>query len=227
MAVTSSNNSLLSVVGDPRLKLLNGSTRQISDSKYNVAPLWTCGIHVTRDQKVVVGAVTTGTLFMGTGSQMVIVMDEKGIRVKQYELDNNKKPLFTFPYRITSTGDGNICVVDVLDSSYRGRVVVLGQAGNIVQIYNGHHDVNSPEKPFRPSGIVTTPANNIVVADCDNHTLHILSCAGAVFIYIMTDDVGIRFPYSLALSGQGHLYIGCATTDSVKAKLYQVQYSGL
>lgn len=226
MAVTSSNNVLLSVIGAPRLKLLNGNTRQISDSKYNVAPLWTCGIHVTRDRKVIIGAVTTGTLFMDTGRQMVIVINEEGTRVKQYELDNNKKPLFTFPYRITSTSNGNICVVDVLDKSYRGRVVVLAEAGNVVQIYNGHPDVNSLKKTFRPSGIVTTPGNNIVVADCDNHTLHILSCDGAIFTYIRTDDVGIRFPYSLALSGQGHLYIGCASTDSDKAKLYQVQFSG-
>ncbi|CAC5408262.1 UTP6 [Mytilus coruscus] len=112
-------------------------------------------------------------------------MDETGNRVREYEHDSNNKPLFSLPRRIvTSTSNGNIWVVDLYDKSFRGRVVVLGQAGNIVQIYTGHPDVN-----------------------------------------FQTNDEGMMFPYSLALSGPAQFYIGCATPEysppSAKAKLFK------
>lgn len=233
MAVYSTNSLLLSVHNETRVKLLNDRTLQISDSKYSTAPLFPHCLNISRDKKVIVGAVKSnakGQLFKSTGRRAVIVMDEEGNRVNQYEHDSNNEPLFTLPSKITSTNNGNICVADVLDESYRGRVVILGNTGNILQIYNGHSDIDSQDSPFRPTDIKTTPADNIIVANYYNHTLHILSCDGVLIKYIMTEDVEIFMPYSLALYGPEQLYIGCLSDESseefVKAKLYQVRYSG-
>lgn len=230
MAVTSSNNILISVDDETNLKLLNGITGQISDTQYNVAPLKTRGIHISGDQIFIIATKKLET-FTATRRSVVIIMDEEGNRVREYELDSNNKPLFSLPRKITSTGNGNIWVVDLYDKSLRGRVVVLGQAGNIVQIYTGHPDVNSWYRTFTPRGIVTTPADNIVVTDCNNDTLHILSCDGVFITYVRTDDLGIIDPYSLALSGPGQLYIGCSAISEIsrssdKAGLFKVQYSG-
>ncbi|CAG2256940.1 unnamed protein product [Mytilus edulis] len=221
IAVDSTNNILLSVQGESVLRVFNVTTKQISNSNYNVAPLITQGIHVTRERKVIIGCVTPEA----RGKQVVIVMDEAGNHVNQYDFDDNtKEALFTEPCRISSTSNGNICVVD-LDQSPVGRIVVLQQAGNIKQVYHGHQD-----RPFKPTDILTTPLDNIVVTDCYNHTLHILSCDGVFITYIKTEDLGITAPYCLAYSGSGTFYIGCSTRSewppSVQAKIFQVQYSG-
>ncbi|XP_052071261.1 uncharacterized protein LOC127709669 [Mytilus californianus] len=229
MTTNSNNNLLVSVSDESRLKILTKGSGQISRSKYNVEPLCTWGIHVTMNQKIIIGAKTPRSGYR-TGSRLVIVMDETGNNLQKYEHDKNNKLLFTLPYRITSTSNGNIWVVDVFDEDGSGRVVVLGQTGNIIRIYNGNPDVNSKERPFNPTCILTTPADNIIVADCLNHALHILNSEGTFVLYIRTDDEGIRLPHALALSGQGHFYIGCSTPKrspySVKANLYQVKYSG-
>lgn len=226
---TTNNNLLVSVSDESRLKILKKGSRQISQSNYNVQPLCTWDVHVTRDQKIIIGAKTLRSGYR-TGSQLVIAMDEKGSNLQKYEHDNNNKLLFTLPFRITSTSNGNIWVVDMLDEDGRGRVVVLGQAGNIIHIYNGHPEVNSKERPFNPTGLLTTPADNVIVADCLNHTLHIMNSDGTFLSYIRTDDEGIRLPHSLALSSEGHFYIGSSTPkrspNSVKAILYKVKYSG-
>ncbi|XP_071131047.1 uncharacterized protein [Mytilus edulis] len=221
MTVDSINNIFLSVQSSTRLKVINVITGQISDSIYNVAPFWTSGIHITKDQKVILGVVTPGR-------QMVVVMDEKGNHIKLYELDSTNKAIFTGPCRITSTKNGNIGVVDVLDTSCRGKIVVLGQTGSI-QIYNGHPNVNNQNTPFNPTGILTTPMDNIVVTDCNNHTLHILSCDGLFIAYFSTSlNVDIHLPYSLACSGPRYFYIGCSVGGygSMSTKLFKVQYSG-
>lgn len=230
IAVTSDNNLLLSLLGETKLRLFNVNTGQGSDCRYNVASMWTWGIHVTKDQKVIIGAASTP--FVHECRKVVIVMDEQGNRLTQYEHDNKNKPLFTLPHRITSTSNGNIWVVDHVELYGNGRVVMLQQTRSNVQIYDGHPDINSANKPFDPQDILTSPEDNIIVTDRNNHTLHILDHDGVIITYIKTDDVGIREPSSLTLSEPGYFYIGCefymkaANYEHVNAKLYEVQYSG-
>ncbi|CAG2227883.1 unnamed protein product [Mytilus edulis] len=53
------NNLLLSLLGDTKLRMFNVKTGQGLDSRYNVASMWTWGINVTMDQKVIIGAAST------------------------------------------------------------------------------------------------------------------------------------------------------------------------
>ncbi|CAC5421557.1 unnamed protein product [Mytilus coruscus] len=188
MPVTSSDNILLSV-GESSLKNLNEITGQLSDSKYNVAPMLATGVHVTTDQKVIIGAITQGAGFTGEGKRMVIVMDKEGKSLTEYEQDKHNKPLFTFPDKISCTRGGNICVIDRLDGSNTDRVVVLGQAGHIIGVYSGHPDINYPFIPFKPSDILTTTLHNIIIAD--KSMLHILNCDGQIISYCRMDFIGI------------------------------------
>ncbi|CAC5392952.1 unnamed protein product [Mytilus coruscus] len=245
MAKTHLNNILVTT-GETKLKLINTMTGQMTDDRYDVKPLYPISIHVTSDQKVMIGAMSPGELFPATGRRLVVVMDQEGKQLEEYEYDNHKKHLltlprfltgtkhnkrlFTYPRCITSTSYGNICVVDWLDDDGRGRVVVLALGGDIQGIYTGHADVNTGEKPFKPLGILATPSDNIVVPDMSNHLLHILTDQGQSITYFNLYDMGILFPYSLALSTSGNIFIGCASAkgspDTTKAKLYKLKYSG-
>ncbi|XP_052101131.1 uncharacterized protein LOC127735077 [Mytilus californianus] len=220
MATLPSNDVLLST-GKTTLQKLDIKTAKLTDTVYNVDPLPSTGIHITSGKKFIVGGYHS-TL----GKSAVFVINENGCHENVYEHDQHNQPLFTFPDCITSTSNGNIHVVD--RNQDRGRVVVLGQGGNIINTYPGNTNV-SKNKIFIPSRIVTTPRDNVIVLDKDAFCLHILTNAGQLITLYNTKDIGIVYPHSLAFTPTGQLFIGCCKPEGSKikdAKLYEVEISG-
>lgn len=218
------NNILVSSL-DTQLKTIDGRTQQVSSTVFNIAPLTSLYIHTTQDKKVLVSAISP------VRRCKVIVMDQAGNRLTEYENESNNKPLFTFAYSLTSTSKGHICIIDKLDEDFRGRVLVIGQGGTIKGIYTGHADVNTKDKPFTPLDILATPSDNILIADWEISVIHILNSDGEFISYCCVNNIGIQYPHSFALSTQGKLYIGCGngeeSPENHKAKLYEVEYSGV
>jgi glucose dehydrogenase len=62
------------------------------------------------------------------------MMDKEGVNEIIMDLDKNGKPLFSYPLDITSTRNGNIFVVDRLSNDSIGRVVVLSQNGEHIEL---------------------------------------------------------------------------------------------
>ncbi|XP_076078313.1 uncharacterized protein LOC143048507 [Mytilus galloprovincialis] len=225
VGMNASNNLLIVAGGETRLKIINSTTGQITDSNYDSTSFISfpqC-VHITNDQRIVVVIGERGK------QAAVILMDEDGRHLATYEQDSNKEQLFTDPKRVASTKKGNICVIDMVDSDHR-RVVVVGKDGELKQIYTGHPTINFDGKPFRPVCLLTTPADNIVIPDLFTSTLHVLNCDGNFIGYYNVHDIGIIYPCSLALSTEGHMYIGCSnkegSPETLKAKLYELEYSG-
>ncbi|XP_071170893.1 uncharacterized protein [Mytilus edulis] len=154
-------------------------------------------------------------------------MNRNGDHERVYEHDQHKQPIFTYLLRITSTSNGNIHVVD---GGVRGgiyRVVMLEQGGDIINIYTGDREINK-DIPFNPRDIVTTPRDNVIVADINTHTLHILNNAGTLVTCHKTSDINIVLLCSLVFTPTGQLYIECSTPKRCKAKdakLYEVTIS--
>ncbi|VDI02209.1 Hypothetical predicted protein [Mytilus galloprovincialis] len=149
----------------------------------------------------------------------------------------NMSPLHPIAVHITSDnkvlvacvqGIGNIHVVDEVSDHGRQRVVVLGQGGDIINIYTGDTEINK-DIPFIPADIATTPRDNVILDDVMTDTLHILNNAGLLMTYYKTSDINIMFPLSLAFSPTGQLYIGCSKSagrTTKNAKIYEVTISG-
>ncbi|XP_071153503.1 uncharacterized protein [Mytilus edulis] len=195
------------------------------ESNYDVRPYTSQSqpicVHITKDNRVIVGVVRET-------KAAVVVMGQDGGCLEKYEEDSNKEPLFTWPRLITSTINGNICVVDGKLSDC--RFLVLGKEGEIKQVYTGQPTINTEEKPFSPSDLLTTPADNIVVTDLLISTLHILNSEGKFIGYYNLNDIGIIYPCRLTLFTEGHMYLGCSnkkdSPETLKAKLYDLEYSG-
>ncbi|XP_052101129.1 E3 ubiquitin-protein ligase TRIM9-like [Mytilus californianus] len=222
MAVLPSNDVLLST-GKTKVQQLNITTGKLTDTVYNVDPLFSTDIHIVSDNKVVVGGN-----YDKLGRKAVFVMNDQGEHQTVYEHDQHNKPIFTYTKSITSTSNGNIHVADYNTDSDRGRVVVLGHGGGIINSYTGHTDVNK-DIPFIPVKIVATPRDNVIVVDMNSNYLHILTNAGQLLTFYNIKDIGIILPFSLAFTPTGQLFIGCtkpkgATTK--EAKLYEVNISG-
>ncbi|XP_063435616.1 uncharacterized protein LOC134716536 [Mytilus trossulus] len=224
MAVTQSNNLLLCPDGLGLQEVIS-STGKLTDTVCNLSPFHPTAVHITSDNKVLVGGNDRD--FLKQGRRVVILMNQNGDHERVYEHDQHKQPIFTYILRITSTSNGYIHVVDGSVRGDRYRVVVLKQGGDIINIYTGDTEINK-DIPFNPRDIVTTPRDNVIVADINTHTLHILNNVGTLMTCYKTSDINIVLPCSLVFTPTGQLYIGCCTPTRSKAKdakLYEVTIS--
>ncbi|XP_063431843.1 uncharacterized protein LOC134714487 [Mytilus trossulus] len=223
MAILPSNDILLCIEGESTLKQLNSITGELTDTVYNVNPFVCTAIHITSGNKVVVGGNDDEL-----GRTAVFVMNENGDHETVYEHDQLNQPILTYPQSITRTNNGNIHVADSEKASDQGRVVVLGQGGDIVNIYTGHTDINR-DIPFTPVRIVTTPRDNVIVVDVGTEVFHILNNTGQLFFHYDTKIMKRIHPYCLAFTPTGQLFIGCSKSSrgqENESRLYQVTISG-
>ncbi|VDI50159.1 Hypothetical predicted protein [Mytilus galloprovincialis] len=223
------SGDILMVTHGPVLKQISGRTGKITDSVYRVNKLFNTAIHVTKDGKVIVGVKDGGKSWPATGRRAIVVMNQKGDHETIYEHDKNNIRIFTYPESVTSTDNGNICVVDWLSDDCRGRVVVLSQDGDILQIFRGHPDINNESKPYRPMQIITTPSDNLIVTQLNLYIFYILNNCGHLITHCNVGEMSIQRPYSLCFTKTpGQLYIGCTKVagSSDKGKLFEVNING-
>ncbi|VDI38206.1 Hypothetical predicted protein [Mytilus galloprovincialis] len=207
------------------IQVLSSYNISVYDTVYNLSPFYPTAVHITSDNKILVGGNNRD--FLKQGRRVVILMNKNRDHERVYEHHQHKQPIFTYPLRITSTSNGNIHVVDGGVRGNRYRVVVLEQGGDLINIYTGDREINK-DIPFNPRDIVTTPRDNVIVADINTYTLHILNNAGILVTCYKTSDINIVSLCSLVFTPTGQLYIGCSTQTRSKAKdakLYEVTIS--
>ncbi|VDI30579.1 Hypothetical predicted protein [Mytilus galloprovincialis] len=222
------NNDLLVTEGTSRLKLVNGKTGKISDSPYSLDLLKIIGVHITNDNNVILGARSHGAAFPVTGRRVVVVMDQKGDQLIEYELDKHQQQIFSYPWRITSTINGNIFVIDCLSEDDRGRVLVLCEGGDILNEYTGCQNINTMDRPFKPACITTAPTDNVIVIDAYNLLYILDNSANLIFHYNINDLEVIKYPLCIVCTSETTLYLGCSppANSTTNAKLYEIQCSG-
>jgi hypothetical protein len=210
MKLTKSNDILISInSSDVKLITQSGQIKPF----LSVSPLITTGIHVTHNNDIILGVMEKDTYKLTDKScRKIIVFGENKKEKQSYQYNKHKQRLFTVPFRIT---DKNSDIVVIDRTSYDdGRVVVLGKEGGVEWIYQGHPQINTEDKPFYPSDIVTTSVGNIIVADYNNHTLHVISGEGELLTYKDMSDQGVILPLSLDIDTLGQLWVGCNTYKS-------------
>lgn len=219
MAVDQSNDILVSVDG-PVIKVINSTNGQIDYTAYNVKPFETTAIYKTNSNKVFVGGFRASQ-----DRGVVFKFDGEGNTEKLYEFDKQNQPLFRYPRSITSAQNNIFYVADNHPKDGIGRVVVIEGKGEVNSIYLGHHSVNE-STPFRPVSIATTPRSNVVVSDFDSHTFHVLDSFGHFLTLYNATELGILYPYSLGISPEGNIYVGCSRGRGCidkAAKLFEIE----
>lgn len=219
MAAFDDYDILVSVDG-PVIKLIKSTSGQIEYTSFNVKPFETTAIHNTLKAEVLVGG------FRASQERGVVFkFDTDGNTEKLYEFDKQNQPLFRYPRSIASAQNRVIYVADNHPKDGIGRVVVIEEKGEVNNIYLGHHSVNQ-SIPFRPVSIVTTLRTNVIVSDFDSHTFHILDSYGYFLTCYNATDLGILYPFSLGISSEGNVYVGCSRGKGnidKAAKLYEIE----
>ena len=210
MTLIKSNDILIAInSSDVKLITQSGQIKQF----LSVSPLITTGIHVTHNNDIILGVIEKYTYKLTDKScRKIIVFGENKKEKQSYQYNKHKQRLFTVPFRITDK-NSDIVVIDS-KSKNDGRVVVLGKEGGVQWIYQGHPQINTEDKPFDPRDIVTTLVGNIIVADYNNHTLHVISGEEELLTYKVMSDQGVILPLSLDIDNLGQLWAGCNTYKS-------------
>ncbi|CAC5384937.1 unnamed protein product [Mytilus coruscus] len=224
IAVLPTDDLLVATAGSV-IKRVDYETGEVSDTNYNVSPLQSRAVHITPIGHVLVAAMTYGTAFKFpvSGHRVVYVFDKQGEKLAMYKYDKFGAPLFKMPYSLTSTNNGNISTADFYADGGKGRVIVINEAGSVLNIYSGHPGIS--KKELTPVGLTTTDMDTIIVSDMNSHTLHILNDFGQLLTYVNTMEA--KFPYCTTFNTYGKLYLGCSAPigKSDKIKLYEIELS--
>ncbi|CAC5382392.1 unnamed protein product [Mytilus coruscus] len=208
ISLMSNGELLLCLKKSPVIKVTSVGSKEVKDFQYNVSPLWAISVHVTHENKVMVGVKDTGQAFPASGPRQIIVIDQTGEQEQVFEYDNNSQPLFTVPGRIHSNKANIVGVLDWISEDANGRIVVLDKEGILVNIYTGHPKINS-DIPFKPYDILFSPSENFLIVEPNTHFLHILNSHGNILTFYNLKGMGIKLPYSISCLGD--LFIGGAT----------------
>ncbi|XP_071177768.1 uncharacterized protein [Mytilus edulis] len=180
-----------------------------------------CGVHTARDT-ILVGYCSS---HKSTRKSGIITLNSIGTEIRRFECSASSDRLFTFPAKITTNLNNDICIIDYKsfyleknpeqncrNYTYKprnGRVVTLGEWGQPKWTYTGHASVNSNDNSFTPHDIVTTMHGHILIADRDSSTIHVVSKDGQFITFFRHEE--IVHPVSLNIDKMGRLLIGCSS----------------
>lgn len=136
--------------------------------------------------------------------------------VQTIQFDHNKKPLYSENVStkyICENRNRDICVSD----SRLGSVVVVNKAGKLRFKYCGNSSSDT-EKPFIPFGICVNSYYHILIADCNNNSIHIIDHDGKFLCQI--DNCGLENPCGICLDENEHLLIAEQYSGNVKKILF-------
>ena len=154
----------------------------------------------------------------------MVSIDRKQSKVVRYsgseekqniQWDDQGEALYPDPTYIflSENKNSDICVADWKT----GTIMVFCAAGNLRFQYPEPPFVTM--KPFQPFGIATDSESRILIADCNNHRIHILDQDGNFLRYIQ--NLGLEFPAGLCLDCNDNLFLAEYYTGIVK----KIQYS--
>lgn len=100
---------LLLSIKNCKLSVIPSGSKQIRDL-YNISPLVTEAIYVTKDRQLIIGAMDDGLHFpVGKKSKRQhFIINEKEKLIRTLDIEKDRMPPFTFPSRIASNLKGYI-----------------------------------------------------------------------------------------------------------------------
>ena len=121
----------------------------------------------------------------------------KVLRTYEFQEDGKSK-LFTHAFRMAENENSDICVIN-RTSDDTAELIVLHGDGRARATYRGQ------DSKFNPTDVACDLMSKIIISDCANRSLHLLSPDGTFLRYLLSDMSD--YPITMALY-QGSMWIG-------------------
>uniref|UniRef100_K1PQS6 Tripartite motif-containing protein 2 n=1 Tax=Magallana gigas TaxID=29159 RepID=K1PQS6_MAGGI len=168
-----------------------------------------CNLYVTFTGDLLV------TMYSDDKTQSKVVRYAGSTEKQRIQFDSEGQPLFSGSpniKKITENRNYDICVADF----WAGAVVVVNQDGVLRWRYTGHYS-SITNKSLRPIGITTDSQSRVLIADCNNRCIHILTQNGQFIRYI--DNCSLDVPYGLCVDNTDNLFV-CELKGNIKKIKY-------
>eukprot|EP00105_Crassostrea_gigas_P033735 XP_011457211.1 PREDICTED: uncharacterized protein LOC105349208 [Crassostrea gigas] len=129
--------------------------------------------------------------------------------IQNIQRDNKGQGLYRKPRYITENINGDVCVSDWR----KYAVVVVDKSGQHRFSYTGQGS------EFYPYGICTDVLGHILV--CDSETVHLLDQDGQFLSLLLTEQQGVKHPYSVCVDDENNLWMGQLTNTVTVYKYLQ------
>ena len=203
LAINSENEVLVTCFREKCIKKMSENGEIIDTIQTSFYPR---GIAATEDGGFLVCMTDDYSTSLASDSRRLVTKYSRTGNIDStFELNQDSR-LFRRPYRIAENINNDICVSD-RTSMGSGRVVVLDNNGNLKFIYEGPTN-NQCQRKFAPAGITCDSFGQILVADTNNHCIHILDRSGQFLGFLLKPEDGITSPHSLAFDGKGFFWVG-------------------
>eukprot|EP00105_Crassostrea_gigas_P037143 XP_019921291.1 PREDICTED: uncharacterized protein LOC109618307 isoform X1 [Crassostrea gigas] len=138
--------------------------------------------------------------------------NKTGTEIQNIQRDNKGQVLYSEPRYITENINGDVCVSD----SNKHAVVVVDKSGQHRFSYTGHGS------RFYPYGICTDVLGHILVCDDISETVpvHLLDKDGQFLSLLLTEQQGVKYPYSVCVDDENNLWVGQGNTNTVTVYKY-------
>jgi sugar lactone lactonase YvrE len=154
----------------------------------------------------------------------MLTADESRYKIVRYqghtvtqEIDRDEvgEPIYKggeYPLCVVENNNGDVCAAN----ANAKVVVVVNKSGRVRFRYDG--TAARRKKSFNPGHIVTDSMSQIIVADYNNASLHILDQNGQFLRCV--DNCGLVKPNGLSVDREGRLWVGLLKSGEVKVIQY-------
>ncbi|XP_056013661.1 uncharacterized protein LOC125673876 [Ostrea edulis] len=132
-----------------------------------------------------------------------------GAVLQNIQYDSQGQPLYRDATYITENVNGDIIVTDWKKKA----VIAVDRLGIFRFSYSGR------DNKFDVSAVTTDPVGHIIVTDYKGDKIHMLDRDGRFLRYVIP-DLGIKFPLSVCIVGDGEMFVGENVTGVAKRIKY-------
>ncbi|CAC5373202.1 unnamed protein product [Mytilus coruscus] len=205
ISLLKSNELLIAMEKEGKIMILKHSLKiKLFHSCSGLLPR---GIHISKDDKVIVGVREEGEFGLSVGEdckRQIKILDINGLEENAFEYDKDGKRIVSMPMKIKTNADEDMFIIDRI-SKLEGRIVFLTKYGNVSWVYKGEQ---SAKYLFQPWDLVVTSRDNAIISDVANQAFHILNSNGQLLKKHSSIDIGFSFPFSLSIYRGNKLLVG-------------------
>ncbi|XP_062581601.1 uncharacterized protein LOC134243359 [Saccostrea cucullata] len=146
-----------------------------------------------------------------------VVRFSGSLAIQEIQFREDGKPLYHYPAFVEENVNLDVIVSDINENC----IVVTDKLGKLKFVYEGKFKSQRfPE--FHPFGLATDRIGNILIADSDNHVIHIIDKNGIFIKYL--DGFNLKEPYDISINDNDNLIVVEYKTGKPKILKY-IEYA--